>query len=193
MATKYWHFDVDVPVVVSVIRNVDQPVTPFWIESAGFKKTDHVVKNEMWSYEVWQKKFPPGRVELGINGFDMHRSVYFVCCRPTAIGCKSQHLQPLPRRGGGRHDERGASTYRDWDELVIEDLPESLEGQLLLTTFRGRAREAHLIGAFRKTPFPSSAKPDQVVLTWSDDPRTTQTIQWRTGNTVKRGVVRYPN
>ena len=30
LATKYWYFDVNVPAVVSVIRNVDQPVVPFW-------------------------------------------------------------------------------------------------------------------------------------------------------------------
>ncbi|MCP4640776.1 MAG: metallophosphoesterase, partial [bacterium] len=53
------------------------------------------------------------------------------------------------------------------------------------------AREAHFVGAFRSTPFPSSARPDQVTLTWSEDPKTTQTIQWRTNPSVKTGVVRY--
>ncbi|HEO69866.1 MAG TPA: metallophosphoesterase, partial [Candidatus Hydrogenedentes bacterium] len=32
--------------------------------------------------------------------------------------------------------------------------------------------------------------PDQVTLTWNDDPRTTQTVQWRTDTSVKDGVVR---
>ncbi|MCP4641371.1 MAG: metallophosphoesterase, partial [bacterium] len=48
-----------------------------------------------------------------------------------------------------------------------------------------------LIGAFRTTPFPSSETPDQIMLTWSDDPRTTQTVQWRTSTEVKAGVVRW--
>jgi phosphodiesterase/alkaline phosphatase D-like protein len=30
--------------------------------------------------------------------------------------------------------------------------------------------------------------PDRVVLTWSDDPATTQSVTWRTDTTVKRGV-----
>ena len=79
----------------------------------------------------------------------------------------------------------------DWRSLRIEELPESLIGQQLLTTFRGRAWEAHLVGGFRTTPFPSSGAPDHVILTWSEDPRTTQTIQWRTNADVGKGVVRY--
>ena len=189
LATRYWHFDVDVPVVVSLLRTVNQPVLPFWIEEAGFKKTDLVVKNEMWSYEVWQKKFDAGRVELGINGFGMHRSVYFICVGAQKAGTKVKITNLFPANEAVITMKKGAWTYRDWNELYIEELPESLEGQLLLTTFRGRAREAHLVGAFRKTEYPSSSKPDHVVLTWSEDPRTTQTVQWRTNTAITLGVV----
>ena len=73
----------------------------------------------------------------------------------------------------------GAVIYHDWSELVVTEMPDTLKGHVLLPTIRGRAREAQLIGAFRKTPHPSSNTPDMVVLTWSDDPKTTQTIQWR--------------
>ncbi|MBN1346571.1 MAG: metallophosphoesterase family protein [Phycisphaerae bacterium] len=191
LATKYWYFDVNVPVVVSVIRNVDQPVVPFWLAPAGFAKTDLVVKNEEWSYEVWQKPFNAGRVELGINGFDMHRTVYFVCVGAQQPGVSVKITNLFPPGEAVITMKKGAWTYRDWDDLYIEELPKSLEGQLLLTTYRGRAREAHLIGAFRRTPFPSSARPDQVVLTWSENPRTTQTIQWRTNPSVKHALVRY--
>jgi len=85
----------------------------------------------------------------------------------------------------------GAFTYHDWDELILTEVPESLKGGKLLTTIRGRAREAHLLGAFRDTPFPSSSKPDQIMLTWGKDPKTTQSIQWRTNTSIKQGVVRY--
>ena len=85
----------------------------------------------------------------------------------------------------------GAFTYHDWDELVLLEVPEPLIGGKLLTTIRGRAREAHLINAFRETKFPSSEKPDQIMLTWSKDSRTTQSIQWRTNSDISKGVVRY--
>ena len=43
----------------------------------------------------------------------------------------------------------------------------------------------------RSTPFPASASPDLLCLTWSEDPRTSQTIQWRTAPGVTEGVVQY--
>ena len=190
LATRYWVFDVNVPVVVSVMHNEDHLEVPFWLEEGGFIKTDMVVKNEEYVYDVWQKQFPAGQVELGISGFDGQRAVYF-----TAVGSldRGEHLQIKPIFPEKQHFEVmdvGAFIYHDWDELVVTELPESLKGQQLLTTIRGRARESHLIRAFRKTPFPSSDTPDQVLLTWGDDPRTTQSIQWRTNTQVKKGAVR---
>ncbi|MFV2069618.1 MAG: fibronectin type III domain-containing protein [Pirellulales bacterium] len=192
LATKYWYFNVNVPVVVSVVRSVDQPVVPFWIEEVGFQKTDLVVKNDLQrAYEVWQRNFDAGHVPLGITGFDKNLAPYFVCVGPQEAGAEVIMTELFPKDGAVIEMKKGAWTYRDWDDLCIEELPESLNGQLLLTTLRGRAWEAHLVGAFRKTPFPASAKPDHVVLTWSHDPRTTQSIQWRTNPTVTDGVVRY--
>lgn len=48
--------------------------------------------------------------------------------------------------------------------------------------------DAHLV---RTTPFPASTSPDQICLTWSKDPRTTQTIQWRTSTAVGDGSVEW--
>ena len=54
-----------------------------------------------------------------------------------------------------------------------------------------RAAHPILVQDVRVTIHPSSAQPDQVVLTWSEDPATTQTIQWRTSPEVKDGEVRW--
>lgn len=43
----------------------------------------------------------------------------------------------------------------------------------------------------RTAAYVSSTAPDQICLTWSADPKTTQTIQWRTAPTVADGVVEY--
>src|SRR5690606_33530660 len=48
LATRYQYFTVNVPVVVSLMRHVDQKVVPFWIGEAGFKKTDLMVRNESY-------------------------------------------------------------------------------------------------------------------------------------------------
>ena len=84
LATRYWQFDVNVPVVVSVMRDGKQVETPFWLPAGGFRKTDLKVANEEYEYEVWQKNFGAGRVGLGINGFTKHRPHYFVCLEPNA-------------------------------------------------------------------------------------------------------------
>lgn len=48
-----------------------------------------------------------------------------------------------------------------------------------------------LVADRRVTPYPASSTPDQIVLTWSGDPETTQTVQWRTTPAVRAEAVRY--
>jgi acid phosphatase type 7 len=43
----------------------------------------------------------------------------------------------------------------------------------------------------RTTNFPPSTHPDGVCLTWSDDPCTTETVQWRTAPEVAEGFLQY--
>src|SRR5690606_37819483 len=86
LATAYWQFEVNVPVVVSLMRDTAQRHVPFWLESGGFTKTDLVVKNALSTYEVWQASFPSGKVGLGINGFDRHRPVYWIAVAPQQVG-----------------------------------------------------------------------------------------------------------
>ena len=192
LATKYWTFNVNVPVIVSIMHHVDQGVKPFWLtKDNGFTKTEMIIKNEHYTYEVWQKSFEAGCVELGINGFDKHRPVYFVSVGSQDDEEELRLSNFYPENQYVSEMEVGAFTYHDWDELVLIEVPKELKGHKLLTTIRGRARAAHLIHAFRKTPFPSSQKPDQIMLTWSENPQTTQTIQWRTSIDVKDGVVVY--
>src|SRR5690606_1652806 len=82
LSARHWVFDANVPVVVSLMRSKSQKVMPFWLESAGFKKTDMEMRNEYHTYEVWQKKIDKGTVELGINGFDNFAYHYFVAVAP---------------------------------------------------------------------------------------------------------------
>ncbi len=191
LATRYWRFRSDVPCRVSVMRHTDQTVPPFWLASQGFAKTDMRVRNEEYEYEVWQKDFPAGPIGLGINGFDRHRPHYFVSVQPTEPGAKLNLTGFDPPGQQQLFMRPGSTIYHDWPDLVLTEVPESLRGGILLPTIRGRAREAHLIGGFRTTPFPSSGMPDLVALTWSGDPQTSIGIQWRTSPKVRPGVVRW--
>ena len=191
LATKHWMFDVNVPVVVSVFRSVKQETIPFWLENNGFSKTGLTVKNEMTEYEIWQKSFPAVRVGLGVNGFENFSLHYFVSVAPQNKSDELVLSNFFPANQFVGELQNGAFTYHDWDELVLTDVPDELKGQKYLTTIRGRGTETHLIGAFRKTNYPSSAQPDQVMLTWSADPSTTMDIQWRTDTTVSTGIINY--
>lgn len=192
LATQYWKFKVNVPVKVSLMRHDRQAEIPFWLESAGFQKTDLSVANDHYTYEVWQKDYPAGTVNLGINGWDRHRPVYFVSVAPLDPQEKLTITPLFPENQHFGVMKPGAFTYHDWDGLVLTRVPEALNGQTLLTTIRGRAREAHVLGgAFRKTNTPSSAKPDQVLLTWKESPDNSMTVSWRTSVRIPEGEVAY--
>ena len=191
LATRHWMFDVNVPVVVYVIRSVKQEIVPFWLTEYGFQKTGLTVKNEMTEYEIWQKSFDAGSIELGINGFENYGLHYFVCVKPQNEKDELELTNFFPENQYVGEMNNGAFVYHDWDELVLTKVPDELKGGKLLTTIRGRGTESHLVGAFRKTNFPSSNQPDQVMLTWSADPQTSIDIQWRTDTTVSAGTVYY--
>lgn len=192
LATRYQYFTVNVPVTVSVMRHTEQPVVPYWLPEAGFTKTNLIVKNaEGYVYEVWQKDYEPGKVTLGINGFDKHRPVYFISVTPQDPKADLKISSVYPSQFSIDTLRVGAFTYHDWSGLLLTEVPEKLVGQKLFTTVRGRAREAHVIGAFRKTPFPSSITPDQIMLTWSGSPQTTIDIQWRTHTVIPDGIAQY--
>ncbi len=191
LSTRHWMFKVNVPAVVSVMRSSDQNITPFWLTSSGFVKTDRTIKNEQITYEVWQKTFDVGTVGLGVNGFENYMLHYFVSVAPKNKNDKLILSDFFPANQHVGVLENGAFIYHDWDELVIKDVPDAMKGEKLLTTIRGRGEESHLIGAFRSTAFPSSSKPDQLMLTWSSDPSTGIDVQWRTDTTISSGTVKY--
>lgn len=192
LASRYWVFNIDQEAEVIVCRDVKQKEVPFWLPESGFEKTNKEIKNRFNTYEVWKKVFPAGKVELGINGFDRHNVVYFTIVKPVDKG-RPLVIEPVfPEHQMINTLEKGSYTYFDWDELVITEFPAELEGASLLVTNRGRSREAHLIqDAFRTTDFPSSDTIDQILLTWSGDPKTTMDVGWRTSTEVKESTLRY--
>lgn len=191
LGSKYWNFKVNQPVEVYVAQDETQKEDPFWLEENGFQKTGQNVKNSHVTYDLWKKDFPAGQVDLGINGFDRHRFVYFTVVKPVKTEQALQIEPVFPATQKLNVLEEGAFTYYDWDELVITELPSELEGSVLLPTFRGRSREAHLIGGFRKTDFPSSDSIDQILQTWSGDPGSSLTIGWRTSIDTDQSQLKY--
>ena len=192
LSTHHWMFDANVPVVVSVMQSSEQKTVPFWLAASGFKKTALTMNNRQTTYNVWQKSFSTGRVHLGVNGFENGLALhYFVSVAPQRKNDQLKLTHFFPENQQVTVLKDGASTYQDWDELVLQNVPETMKGQQLLATTRGRASESHLVGAFRSTPYPSSPIPDQIILTWSADPSNSIDVQWRTKAASNASTIQY--
>ena len=70
----------------------------------------------------------------------------------------------------------GVKPFVDKNEK-LPALPTVLSGLTIVQTVYKNRNDAKLIGIYRKTSYPSGPKPDQIVLTWANDPKKSQTIQ----------------
>ncbi len=189
LGAEHISFRVNVPVVVSVVRTKDT-TPPFWLKDRGFDRTEWQVRAGGQTLEIWRKPFPAGEVGLGVNSLRGGGEHYFVAIEPQRASDKVAVADIYP----GQHTlgvvEVGALPYVDRKE-AIEAVPPGLQGRTLLRAQQSRRNDAQLVGVFRATSYPASNQPDHIVLTWSENPRTTQTIQWRTSTDVATGAVAY--
>jgi hypothetical protein len=191
LGSEHLSFRVNVPVTVSVIRYAKSGEEPFWLKGRGFQPTTLRLKvGDDVEFDVWQKDFPAGWVGLGVNSLTGGGSHYFVAIAATNSARKLEisELYPGSLRLGTL--TVGELPYVDDDE-TIKSVSDELRGQVLIQTENVRRDAARLVNVFRITEHPSSARADDIILTWGGDPRTTQAIQWRTGTKVKKGFVTY--
>jgi acid phosphatase type 7 len=191
LGAEHLSFTVNVPVKVSVIRSTNFAVEPFWLKERGFRRTSvMVILDEDAGFDVWEKEFDVGWIGLGVNSLRGGGNHYFVAVTPKKVGDKLEITDIYPGQatlGAMRLDEK---CYTDSNEK-ISSLPPELENQTLVRTRRGWRDHGRLLNVLRYTEHPSSKRPDHIILTWSGDPRTSQSIQWRTSPKTKRGVVAY--
>ena len=192
LGTEYLSFTVNVPATVSIMRYAGQRTVPYWLEAAGFRATgDTVVTGNRKAYEVWQKSVQPGRVGLGVNGFDGNSRCYFVAVGPANPGDSLGISDIYPGRHTATRFTSGELVYADSPHYALNVYPESLEGTVMLRGVQERSSQTRLAHVFRVTPFPATPTPDQIALTWSENPQTTQTVQWRTSTAVSETAVRF--
>src|SRR3972149_186426 len=133
LGTEHLSFRVNVPAVVSVIRDVGFGQQPYWLKEREFKPTELRVQIEKYPFDVWQKEFAAGRVGLGVNSLSGGLRHYFVAIRPKNAGDKLEITDIYP----GQHRlgvvKAGEKIYTDRD-TVIKTAPAELEGQVLLRT-----------------------------------------------------------
>ncbi|MGI9575881.1 metallophosphoesterase [Alloalcanivorax xenomutans] len=194
LGTDFVRFTVNVPVVVSVIRD-PWPVAQFWLADLGFEKTDLKARiRHETEWEVWQATFPAGEVGLGVNGIidgDSNGSIESYAIAVAPVNADDELvISDLYHPSFGLDTvalERPA--WADEESRYFIELPDQLVGQQSVQLLRTRRNDGQLIHFANVTPYPSTAKPDQVVLTLGDDPATSAVVQWRTGRTENAGKV----
>ena len=183
-------FQVNVPVRVTVLRDRRLGSQPFWLEKRGFQQTEITLRHSKVVYDAWQKDFGAGRVGLGVHSLSSGSDHYLVTLAPQHPGDAVKVTDLYPPELQTAVFKAGVEPYVDQPD-TLSSVPPELEGQLLIRTDTEHEEDARFAGLFRLTQYPASERPDQIVLTWSEDPRTSQTIQWRTSTNVAHGYVQY--
>ncbi|HVY69620.1 MAG TPA: metallophosphoesterase family protein, partial [Verrucomicrobiae bacterium] len=190
LGTEHISFSVNTPVRVSLLRDLGLTNEPFWLPEQGFAKTATRWKEDEDQYEVWQKDFPAGRVGLGVNSLRGGGAHYAIALTPVTPGAALTVTDLYP--GQLRLDtlQSGVKPHVDSDR-VFTNLPPALLGQTCIRTVNASRDDARLIDTLLVTDHPASLAPDNIILTWGGDPRSTQSIQWRTSSGTRGGMVLY--
>jgi hypothetical protein len=191
LGQEHLTFRVNVPVTVYVCRVADMKEQVFWLAERGFENTGLKIATSDNTFDAWQKNFPAGEIGLGVNSLSGDGDHYFVALAPQQAGDRIEVSEIYP----GQHTvgvmNPGEKVYVSWDETTLKEVPAPLSGQVLLRGNENARRSARLTSIYATTKYPATAVPDQVVLTWASDPKTTQAIQWRTSTETAQGQVRY--
>ncbi len=192
LSTGFLRFTVDAPAMVHVMLSPDSDEEPFWLAAQGFERTGLVATVDAEdTFRAWRKPFEAGEVGLGVHSIEGGVKPYFVLVGPAADGGAQPVVSaPVPERMGIATAVAGTRVFAD-DTDTLDAIDPALQGQALLQTLEKRENEAALLGWFRATPHPASVDADHVVLTWSGDPATSQSIQWRTSPGSANSRLRY--
>ena len=191
-ATRHVSFTVNVPAEVFVYQETRfDESEPFWLQQRGFELTDHVVMRDSDRFRVWRKAFDAGEVGLGINAFHRSGRHYFVSVTPQDPAATLEISNLYPGYLEVERFDEGARVYLEETFGRASVVPPALRGHAVIVMDNNRTNAVQLTSVYRQTRHPAQDKPDQLLLTWSDEPTTTQTIQWRTSTAIEQGGVRY--
>ncbi len=181
-------FRVDRPVEVVVAASTVS--TPFWLADRGFVADGSRLRNEDGEFAVHRKSFPAGTIGLGVNGLDRSpRSHYAVFVRAQGGGPVAvEPVDPVDLRPVAAGP--GVSPYVDAFK-PFDALPAGMEGAAVLRTSHDRRHDGAIAtGRVWKTRHPSGPGPDQVVVSFGEDPARDLSFTWRTDPSVGASAVR---
>ncbi|WP_435017166.1 metallophosphoesterase [Tundrisphaera sp. TA3] len=181
-------FRVDRPCIVSVaapIRSI-----PFWLADQGFADAGIRLRNEDGEFAVHRRHFPAGVIGLGVNALDHAAQAHY------AVLVRGDDGSPVGIEAVGDQPRRAVAATR-WSSPFsdrfkpFEVIPEELRGATFVQVAHERRQEVSLAGGrVWKARQPSGPVPDQVVVSFGDDPRHALSWTWRTHPLSTRSVLR---
>ncbi len=184
LSANHIQFAVNTRARLWLVRDASMP-KPFWFETSGFKKTVHQFRESRWKLEVWEKIVDPGVVTLGINSIQGGGIHYLVALEPMDPKVPILVSDIWPKYLDVVKAKQSLQPYVDL-EYVIKEMPDFLKGKTFVRTAHKQRDDGKMLGVLRYTQHVAQPEPDQIVLTWSDDPTHSQTIQWRSQCSVER-------
>ncbi|MDA1192023.1 MAG: hypothetical protein O3A46_10115, partial [Candidatus Poribacteria bacterium] len=131
LGTEHLSFNVNVPVVVSVIHHKGFGNDPYWLTRGEFTETNWNVVIAEQNYGVWQKGFDAGWIGLGVNSLRGGGEHYLVVLTPKEAGASVEvtNLYPGVHRIG-----KAAVGEKAWADRnnTMEELPQPLVGGTLI-------------------------------------------------------------
>ncbi len=188
--TEHVSFSVNVPVRLYIFHQETLRERTPWLSERGFERTEWSATVDDEKFDIWEKDFDAGWIGLGVNSYEGGGEHYFVIVEPRSDTPSLEIKDMYPGQLKVSQAGKDVEPYVDHDDLIGE-LPDALSGKMLIRTRRDQRDDADILNYYQFTSHVSKSDPDQIVLTWSDDPKTTQTIQWRTDAKVKKGYVKY--
>ncbi len=188
--TGYITFTVDEPVTVYIFRDqrLDEVNEPFWLYEQDFERTEFSAEAYQRDFDVWRRDYPAGEVGLGVHALRVVREHYFIGVTPQGAVAATAVSGLAPDYLNTTVLELGELTYVD-RSVTLDAVSPELEGMTLVRTPSDRRPAAAIYGAFHETDHPATARPDQVFLTITEDPRDEMAVNWRTDTSINEQYV----
>lgn len=184
----YLRFRIDRPAVVFVAA--PRGWMPFWLVDQRFRPAGLTLTVDGTTWDVHRKPFEIGWVGLGVNGLDRAPSAHYAVFVRAADGRDVVDVRPAPEGWQVLRAADGVGLERAGASPVAA-LPSALVGSTLLRRSHDQRHASMLArGRVWKTHVPASRKPDQVVISFGDDPSAELVWSWRTEAEVMTSVVR---